>query len=99
MTYFAWWVYLILALPGIILFVINWGIFFNNVSGKKWISSIFLIGGLWIAVVCLISPCKWLALTGLADPGVWMPVHALFKELFSGKKKPVNGKDTGSESK
>ena len=99
MIHFAWWVYLLLAMPGIFIFVMNWGIFFNNISGKKWVSSVFLIGGLWIAIVCLISPYKWLALAGLADPGVWLIFHALINRAFSGKNKTEDKKDAVPEDK
>ena len=88
MPVYEWWVYIVFAIPGLFLFFMNWAIFVHNARGGKWVSGIPIIGGLWIAVVCLISPYKWFALTGLADPGVWQLFQALFLELFSrGKKK------------
>ena len=90
MTQYEWWVYIVLALPGIFLFIMNWGAFINNIRGKKFVSGIPLIGGLWIAVTCLISPCKWLALAGVADPGIWLLVVALFREFFPFWKKSGN---------
>ncbi|MBO4864625.1 MAG: hypothetical protein J5517_09670 [Eubacterium sp.] len=80
MVYYAWWVYLIIAIPGIFLFVMNWAIFFHNKLGKRFVSNVPPLGGLWIAVVCLISPCKWLALIGLADPGLWLFIVAIISE-------------------
>ena len=86
MPQYDWWVYIVLAVPGIFLFVMNWGIFIHNLRGKKFVSGIPPAGGAWIAVVCLISPCKWLAVIGLADPGIWLLIVALFDEFI------INGK-------
>ena len=44
-------------------------------------------GGLWIAAVCLMSPCKWLALIGFADPGVWLLIVAIVEEIINMRKK------------
>ena len=77
MARFDWWVYLILALPGLFLSGMNWAIYIHNKRGKKWVSGVPLIGGLWIAAAALLSPCNWLALAGLADPGVWLLLAAL----------------------
>ena len=87
MPRYDWWVYIVLASPGIFVFIMNWAIYINNMRGKKWVSSIVLFGGVWIAVVCLLSPVKWLAFIGFIDPGVWLLIVALFKELFSGTDK------------
>ena len=56
-----------MAAPGILFYVVNWAILINNQIGKKWSSNIPPLGGLWIAVVCLLSPVKLLALIGLTD--------------------------------
>ena len=93
MPQYEWWVYIVLALPGILLFIVNWGVFIHNIRGKKFVSGILFVGGLWIAGVCLISPCKWLALAGLADPGIWLLVAALVKEFFPFGKKAGNTED------
>ena len=87
MPRYDWWVYIVLASPGILVFIMNWAIYINNRHGKKWVSSIVLFGGVWIAIACLLSPIKWLALIGFTDPGVWLLIVALFKELFSGTDK------------
>ena len=88
MPVYDWWVYIVFAIPGLVLFFMNWGIFIHNARGGKWISGVPLFGGLWIAVVCLISPYKWLAFIGLADPGIWQLGWALISEwLPKGKKK------------
>ena len=89
MPRYDWWVCIVLASPGIFVFIMNWAIYINNMRGKKWVSSIVLFGGVWIAVVCLLSPIKWLALIGFTDPGVWFLIIALFKELFPGTDKLV----------
>ena len=83
----SWWAYVLLASPGIFIFVMNWSVFIHNMRGGKFVSGIPLIGGLWIAVACLISPWKWLALIGFADTGVWMLIAALFLEFFPWRKK------------
>ena len=93
MPQYEWWVYIVLALPGISLFIVNWVIYIHNIRGKKFVSGIPCVGGLWIAGVCLISPCKWLALIGLADPGFWLLVVALFEEYFSFGKKSGTKED------
>ena len=97
--YYDWWVYIVLALPGILLFAVNWVIFFHNLRGGKWVSGIVLFGGLWIAGVCLLSPWKWLALIGLADPGIWQLIYALFCEYIGDhvKKNKQEGQDHAEE--
>ena len=87
MPSYDWWVYIIFAIPGIFLYVMNWAIFIHNARGGKWVSGIPLFGGLWIAAVCLLSPWKWLAFIGLSDPGIWLMIEALFLEFFPRKKK------------
>ena len=93
MRHFDWWVYIVMASPGIFLFVVNWIIFFHNMSGKKWSSGIPLIGGAWIAIACLLSPFKWLALAGFADPGVWMLIAAVVMEIIPHRKKDHDKSD------
>lgn len=67
MRYYNWWTYLLMAVPGILFYAVNWAILINNRLGKKWSSNIPPLGGLWIAVVALLSPVKLLALIGLTD--------------------------------
>ena len=86
MRYYDWWMYIVLAVPGILMFLVNWMIFFHNTSQKKFVSGIPPAGGAWIAIVCLISPCRWLALIGFADPGLWLFVVAVITELLQSKK-------------
>ncbi|MBR6018752.1 MAG: hypothetical protein IK055_00875 [Lachnospiraceae bacterium] len=98
MPTYDWWVYIVLAIPGVFLFVMNWAAFIHNMRGKKFVSGIPLFGGLWIAVVCLISPCKWLALIGLADPGIWLLIAALVREYFP-RRKQNDPENTETEEK
>ena len=93
MPVYDWWMYILLAIPGIILFVLNWAIFIHNQMGKKYSSNVPPLGGLWIAGVCLLSPVKWLALIGLADPGFWLLVFAILAECLPGRNKNVDKKD------
>lgn len=81
MPIYDWWVYIVLALPGIFFYGMNWAIFIHNVRGGKFVSCVPALGGLWIAIVCLLSPIKWLALLGLTDPGCWLFIAAIFMEF------------------
>ena len=89
MVYYDWWVYIILAIPGIFVFVMNWCAYICSLRGR-FVSGVPIFGGLWIAVVCLISPCKWLALIGFADTGVWLLIVALIEDYIIQGKKPEN---------
>ena len=98
MRYYDWWVYIILASPGIFVFVTNWASYIISLRGR-FVSGIPLFAGLWIAGVCLISPCKWLALIGLADTGVWLLIVALIRDFLIPHKKPQDDtpEDDGQE--
>lgn len=98
MPVYDWWVYIVLAIPGIFLFVMNWIIFFHNARGGKWVSGIPFFGGLWIAAVCLLSPWKWLAFIGLSDPGIWLFFEALFLEFVLHKKNDDKTEDQDTEN-
>ena len=86
MPVYAWWVYIVFALPGLFFYIMNWVITIHNRRGKKFVSCVPPLGGLWIAIVCLISPVKLLALIGLSDPGLWLFIVALFEEFILGRK-------------
>ena len=98
MPRFDWWICIVLAIPGLFLFGMNWAIFFHNLKGKKWVSGIPPAGGVWIAVTALLSPCRWLALIGLADPGVWLFVQALISELSAHPTESTEPEDSGRET-
>ncbi len=93
----SFWTYLGTALPGIIFMAVNWAIFINNTLGKKWSSMIPPLGGLWVAIICLLSPHKLLALTGFLDPFWIVLIYSLvIAPITDRKKKPSPPEDTDS---
>lgn len=99
MPKYDWWVYIVLASPGIFLYVMNWLIVFHNARGGKWVSNVPGLGGLWIAIVCLLSPVKWMALLGLTDPGVWLIFVAIFQGVFSRKGSSDEIQESSTQTK
>lgn len=94
MRYYSWWTYLLMALPGIVFYIVNWMIFINNALGKKWSSNIPPLGGVWIAIVFLLSPVKLLALTGLTDAFFVLVLLCIFAPR---KNNDIQAPSEGSE--
>ena len=90
----SFWTYLGTALPGIIFMAVNWAIFINNTLGKKWSALIPPLGGLWVAIICLLSPHKLLALTGFLDPFWIVLIYSLGIAPIMDRKKKHTPEDT-----
>ena len=81
---------ILMLLPGLFFYIMNWAIYIHNKQGKKWVSNTPPLGGLLIAAVFLLTPYKLLALIGLTDPGLWVIIAGLadyVKELKYRSKK------------
>lgn len=91
------WVFpIILGLIGIGYIALNVG---AGISSKKMqargedhhVSGIPFLGGIHLIIAGIISPCKWLALTGLLDYTFWMFMYAI---VFIGLLKKNNDNDS-----
>ncbi len=91
------WVFtIILGLIGIGYIALNIG---AGLASKKMqargedhhVSGIPFLGGIHLIIAGIISPCKWLALTGLLDYTFWMFVYEI---AFMGLFKKDNDNDS-----
>lgn len=76
---------ILLMIPGLFFYIMNWAIFIHNKQGKKWVSNIPPLGGLIIGAVFLFTPYKLCALIGFTDPGFWLIVNWLITEFIQKK--------------
>ena len=67
---------------GFLFYMINVGIFINNLNPKKkWSSMIPPVGGILIAVGILYGGGGWWALLGLTDPSIIDFVYSIIMEI------------------
>ena len=56
---------------GLLLVAASYGAILASKKENRHISGVPVFGGLLIAIGFLLSPCKWLAFSGLIDYGIW----------------------------
>lgn len=92
-----WGACIFIGLIGLFFLVVTYGALIVSKKSGHYVSGAPCVGGILIAVAFLTSPCKWLALLGLLDYGVWMLPYLLIKDLVFGKKSEPAASDNSKE--
>ena len=70
------------AIPGALCILVSYGAMLASRREGRHISGVPLFGGVLVALGFLLSPCKWLALLGLLDYGVWMVGWSIVSDIL-----------------
>lgn len=85
----TWGLCMLFAVPGVFFLVMTYGALIVSKKTGKHISGVPCIGGICLILAFLLSPCKWLALLGLLDYGLWELPYLLLRDLvFHSSPKP-----------
>lgn len=93
-----WGACIFFGLIGAFFLVMTYGALIVSKKSGRYVSGVPFFGGICIVIAFLLSPCKWLALLGFLDYGLWYVPYMLIKDLVTGKKsEPVDADDTEQE--
>ena len=81
-----WGVCILLGSIGVFFLVMTYGALIVSRKSKHFVSGVPCAGGICIVIAFLLSPCKWLALLGFLDYGLWYLPYLLIRDLVIDKK-------------
>ena len=97
-----WILSIIIGSVGLFLLIFTYAAAILSRKEGRFISGCPLIGGVFIFIAAMISPCKWLCLLCLFDYGVWMLPYSIYLNIKGGKrnsKYKLKTEDHDSDSK
>lgn len=81
-----WILSIIIGSVGLFLLIFTYAAVIKSRKEGRFISGCPLIGGVFIFIAAMISPCKWLGLLCLLDYGVWMLPYSIYLNIKDGKR-------------
>lgn len=95
-----WILSIIIGSVGLIFLIFSYVAMIKNRKKGRFISGCPLLGGVFIFIAAMISPCKWLCLLCLLDYGVWMLPYSIYLNIMDGKSNSkFKKKDYDNDSK
>lgn len=86
-TLTRWTPCIILGVIGLFFLIMTYGAAYISRKSGKFVSGVPCVGGFFIALGFLLSPCKWFAFLGLLDYGFWEIGYCLLIEPLLRKKR------------
>lgn len=82
----TWGACILFGLLGVFFLVMTYAALIARQKGNHFVSGVPCVGGTCIVIAFLLSPCKWLALLGFLDYGLWYLPYLLVKDFIIDKK-------------